>query len=49
MNGVRCPCGAKLLESLNGAAVVWCRHCKRYLLLSGTSGVQVIDKPVIRV
>lgn len=47
-NGIRCLCGAKLLESLNGQATVWCRHCKRMVLLAGSSSVQVLDKVLIK-
>ena len=47
MNGIRCVCGAKLLEALDGRAVVYCRKCQRHLLLSGTSSATVIDTPRI--
>ena len=45
MNGIRCVCGAKLIEALEGKAVVFCRHCKRHVLLSGTSSVTIVDTP----
>ena len=49
MNGIRCECGAKLVEALDGKVVVLCRRCKRFVLLTGSSSVQVLDKPLIRV
>lgn len=43
MNGIRCICGAKLAEMLDGKAIVLCRKCKRFILLAGSSSVQVLD------
>lgn len=48
-NGIRCECGAKLAEALEGKVIVFCRRCKRTVLLTGSSSVQVIDKPLIKV
>lgn len=37
-DGIRCPhCKKKLLETLNGMATVYCRHCKHTVTLNGHS------------
>ena len=44
VGGVRCICGTKLAEMLEGRLVIRCRKCERTIVFNGTSSITVLDR-----